>query len=142
DFAHHATAVRETIQGMRLRYPDRRIWAIFEPRTASAKRKVFESTYYHAFDQADQVVFAAMHRPDKVPESERMSIANIVDQLCKRNIPARCLTANEDLLRILPQEARQGDIFLLMSNGDFDGIPGRLVKALAEIHEQRGVEDE
>lgn len=135
DFAHHATAVKETIAGVRLRYPDRRVWAIFEPRTASAKRKVFEQFYYNAFEGADQVVFAAMHRPEKVPESERISIANIVNQLCIKRIAARCVTSNEELLRLLPLEARQGDVFIFMSNGDFDNIPGRFLKALAKIHE-------
>jgi UDP-N-acetylmuramate: L-alanyl-gamma-D-glutamyl-meso-diaminopimelate ligase len=136
DFAHHATAVKETIAGVRLCYPDRRIWAIFEPRTASAKRKVFEQSYYNAFDGADQVVFAAMHKPEKVPEPERISIANIVKQLCGKKIAARCVASNQELLLLLPREVRQGDLFLFMSNGDFGDIPGRFVKALAKIHEQ------
>ncbi|MCA9740319.1 UDP-N-acetylmuramate dehydrogenase, partial [candidate division KSB1 bacterium] len=125
-----------TLEGVRLRFPDRRIWAIFEPRTASAKRKVFELTYYHAFDEADQVIFAAMHRPDKVPESERMSIPNIINALHERGISARSVSQNEDLLSYLPTEARPGDVFIFMSNGSFDGIPGRFVEALSNIHQQ------
>ena len=136
DFAHHATAVKETLEGVRLRFPDRRIWAIFEPRTASAKRKVFELTYYHTFDEADQVIFAAMHRPDKVPESERMSIPNIINALHERGISARSVSQNEDLLSYLPTEAKPGDVFIFMSNGSFDGIPGRFVEALSNIHQQ------
>lgn len=136
DFAHHATAVRETLAGARIRFPNCRIWAIFEPRTASAKRKVFESTYYHAFDEADQVIFAAMHRPDKVPAAERMSISNIIEALRVRTIPARAVTHNEELLDLLPPEARPGDVFIFMSNGSFDTIPDRFVEALTKIHQQ------
>ncbi|RMD99764.1 MAG: UDP-N-acetylmuramate:L-alanyl-gamma-D-glutamyl-meso-diaminopimelate ligase, partial [Calditrichaeota bacterium] len=80
DFAHHATAVRETLRGLRARYPERRIWAIFEPRTASAKRKFFEAQYYQAFDAADKAVIAPLDRPGKVPEAERLSVSRIVEK--------------------------------------------------------------
>lgn len=132
DFAHHATAVRETLRGMRQRYPGRRLWAIFEPRTASAKRKVFEHSYYHAFDDADQVLFAPLHRPDKVPAAERISLENIVAQLRTKQIPARATQKTEDILSILRQEVKTDDILVFMSNGDFDGLPGRVVRALAD----------
>ena len=130
DFAHHATAVRETIRAVRQRYPHRRLWAIFEPRTASAKRKVFESQYYRAFDEADQVILAPLHRPDKVPEPERLSVQRVVEQIRKRGIQAQVLEPGEGMLRFLCENARAGDIFLFMSNGNFSDMPGQFWKEL------------
>lgn len=138
DFAHHATAVRETLRGVRLRFPERRILAVFEPRTASAKRKVFEHQYYSAFDQADEVLIAPLHRPEKVPEAERISIDNILVALTEKHIHARTVKHNDDLLSILPQELKRGDVVLFMSNGDFGGLPARLARALTPDKQERG----
>jgi UDP-N-acetylmuramate: L-alanyl-gamma-D-glutamyl-meso-diaminopimelate ligase len=130
DFAHHPTAVRETLRGVKQRYPDRRIWAVFEPRTASTKRKVFEQDYLRAFDFADRVVFAPMHRPDKVPEPERLSLDAVVEGVRSRGKPTDIVPAGEEMANFIIQHIEGGDIILFMSNGDFAGMPSLLVERL------------
>jgi len=131
DFAHHPTEVRETLNGVRQRHPNRRIWAVFEPRTASTKRKVFEEDYIRAFAAADRVVFAPMHRPDKVPEAERLSLENVVERLRRDGKPTDMVTAGEDMINFIIQHIARGDIVLFMSNGDFSGMPSLLVEKIA-----------
>lgn len=136
DFAHHATAVRETLRGARQRFGQRRIWAIFEPRTASAKRKVFESLYYTAFDDADRIVLAPLHRPDKVAAEERLSVEAIVAHLQQRGKSATILPPGEEMLHYLLAEVRPGDVFVFMSNGDFGKMPVKFANALRNNHER------
>ncbi len=126
DFAHHATAVRKTLEAVRRQYPERRLWAVFEPRTASAKRKIFETQFYTAFDAADRVVLAPLHRPEKVPAAERLSVERVAEEVSRRGIPAVVKESGEPMLQYLAAEARSGDIFVFMSNGDFQNMPDRL----------------
>jgi UDP-N-acetylmuramate: L-alanyl-gamma-D-glutamyl-meso-diaminopimelate ligase len=131
DFAHHPTEVRETLRGVRQRYPNRRLWAVFEPRTASTKRKIFEEDYIRAFAEADRVVFAPMHRPDKVPEGERLSLEKVVESVRRSGKPVDVVPAGEEMANFIVQHIVRGDIILFMSNGDFSGMPSRLVEKLA-----------
>jgi UDP-N-acetylmuramate: L-alanyl-gamma-D-glutamyl-meso-diaminopimelate ligase len=131
DFAHHPTEVRETLAGVKQRYPQRRLWAVFEPRTASTKRRVFEEDYIRAFAAADRVVFAPMHRPDKVPEAERLSLENVVAAIRRLGKPAEVMPAGAEMANYIIQYLKRGDIVLFMSNGDFSGMPTLLVEKLA-----------
>jgi UDP-N-acetylmuramate: L-alanyl-gamma-D-glutamyl-meso-diaminopimelate ligase len=131
DFAHHPTEVRETLAGVKQRYPQRRLWAVFEPRTASTKRKVFEADYIRAFAAADRVVFAPMHRPDKVPEAERLSLENVVAGIRHHGKAADIVPAGDEMTNYIIQYLERGDIILFMSNGDFSGVPTLLVEKLA-----------
>ena len=72
DFAHHPTAVRETVRSIRARYPDHRIWAVFEPRTNTSRRRFFEDAYVDALSDADRVILAKVYRSDEIPPEERM----------------------------------------------------------------------
>ncbi len=130
DFAHHATAVRETLKGIRQKYPDRRLWAIFEPRSASAKRVEFEEQYYSAFDHADRVIIAPLHRPDKVAPEKRLSVQRIVHAIRERGIQADSLPPGEEMLTFLLQNRQAGDVFVFMSNGNFAAMPDKLLDAL------------
>ncbi|MDZ7305263.1 MAG: UDP-N-acetylmuramate:L-alanyl-gamma-D-glutamyl-meso-diaminopimelate ligase [candidate division KSB1 bacterium] len=130
DFAHHPSEVRETLRAVRQRYPDHRLWAVFEPRTASTKRKVFEQDYIRAFDEADHVVFAPMHRPDKVPEAERLSLEKVVEGLRRRDKLVEIVPPGEEMANFIIQDLAKGDIILFMSNGDFAGTPSLLVEKL------------
>ncbi|MGH7595509.1 MAG: UDP-N-acetylmuramate:L-alanyl-gamma-D-glutamyl-meso-diaminopimelate ligase [bacterium] len=130
DFAHHPTEVRETLRGVRQRYPDRRLWAVFEPRTASTKRKVFEPDYIRAFDAADSVVFAPMHRPDKVPEAERLSLEAVVEGVRRRRKSADIVPIGEEMANFIIQHLARGDVVVFMSNGDFAGMPSLLAEKL------------
>jgi UDP-N-acetylmuramate: L-alanyl-gamma-D-glutamyl-meso-diaminopimelate ligase len=131
DFAHHPTEVRETLRGVRQRYPDRRLWAVFEPRTASTKRKAFEQDYIRAFDMADSVVFAPMHRPDKVPEAERLSLEAVVEGVRRRRKSADVVPIGEEMANFIIQHLARGDVVVFMSNGDFAGMPSLLAEKLS-----------
>ncbi len=89
DFAHHPTAVGETLSGLRASHPDARIWAVFEPRSASSCRRVFQDDFARAFASADEVLLAPVFR-SKLAESERLSVPQLVHDLRKRGQAARC----------------------------------------------------
>ena len=130
DFAHHPTAVHETLQALRSGYPGRRIWAVFEPRSASSCRRVFQQDFANAFGAADEVVVAAVFR-SSLPEAERLDATQLVDDLRGRGQRARHLPDNDVIIRTIVDEHRDGDVVVLMSNGGFGGIHRRLLDALS-----------
>ncbi|MEK7728544.1 MAG: UDP-N-acetylmuramate:L-alanyl-gamma-D-glutamyl-meso-diaminopimelate ligase [candidate division KSB1 bacterium] len=130
DFAHHPTEIRETLNGLRQRFPERRLWAVFEPRSATAKRKIFEQEYLNAFHAAHQVVFAPVHRPDKVPEAERLSLEAVVEGLRTQGKTVAITATGEDMANHILSQLREGDLVLFMSNGDFGGTPAKLAQKL------------
>ena len=129
DFAHHPTAVAETLAAVRAAEPDRRIWAVFEPRSASSCRRVFQDDFARAFRGADQVVVASVYR-SSLPEAERLSEAQLVSDLRANGVAARHLPDVDTIVRDLAKEARSGDLIVVMSNGGFGGIHGKLLEAL------------
>jgi len=129
DFAHHPTAVHETLSALRTGYPNRRIWAVFEPRSASSCRRVFQDDFARSFGAADEVVVAAVFR-SSLPESERLSAEQLVDDLRARKQRARYIPAVEDIVRTVVDEHQRGDVVVLMSNGGFGGIHRKLLQAL------------
>jgi UDP-N-acetylmuramate: L-alanyl-gamma-D-glutamyl-meso-diaminopimelate ligase len=131
DFAHHPTAIRETLKAVRWSYPDRRIWAIFEPRSATSCRRVFQDDFARAFAEsdADEVVLAAVFR-STLPENERLSIDQLVRDLQKSGRKARYVPTVAEIVELVRQEARDGDLVVIMSNGGFDGIHDKLLAAL------------
>ncbi|HEX7284517.1 MAG TPA: UDP-N-acetylmuramate:L-alanyl-gamma-D-glutamyl-meso-diaminopimelate ligase [Vicinamibacterales bacterium] len=130
DFAHHPTAVEETLRAVRQAAPGQRIWAIFEPRSASSCRRVFQDDFARAFAGADEVVLASVFR-STLPESERLSETQLVDDLTRRHVSARHLPTVDAIADAVSQEARDGDLVVVMSNGGFGGIHQKLVNALA-----------
>jgi UDP-N-acetylmuramate: L-alanyl-gamma-D-glutamyl-meso-diaminopimelate ligase len=130
DFAHHPTAVDETLRAVRTAAPGQRIWAIFEPRSASSCRRVFQDDFARAFAGADEVVLASVFR-SALPESERLSEAKLVEDLTRQNVRARHLPSVEAIVDAVAKEARDGDLVVVMSNGGFGGIHQKLVTALA-----------
>jgi UDP-N-acetylmuramate: L-alanyl-gamma-D-glutamyl-meso-diaminopimelate ligase len=130
DFAHHPTAVAETVAAMRTARPAARLWAIFEPRSASSCRRVFQSAFAEAFAGADQVVIAPVYR-NTLPEDERLSGADLVADLTARGVAARYAGSIDDIVSWVAAEARAGDEIVVMSNGGFGGLHRRLIEALA-----------
>jgi UDP-N-acetylmuramate: L-alanyl-gamma-D-glutamyl-meso-diaminopimelate ligase len=130
DFAHHPTAVHETLSALRAGYPGRRIWAVFEPRSASSCRRVFQDDFARAFAGADQVVVAQVFR-SSLPEEQRLSAEQLVSDLQARGQQARYVPEVDDIIRTIVDEHREGDLVVVMSNGGFGGIHSRLLKALA-----------
>ena len=131
DFAHHPTAVHETLSALRTGYPGRRVWAVFEPRSASSCRRVFQADFARAFSAADEVVLAAVFR-SSLPESERLSAEQLVADLSREGRHARHIPEIDAIVSTIVRERRDGDVVVLMSNGGFGGIHGKLLHALRE----------
>ncbi|MGH9144205.1 MAG: UDP-N-acetylmuramate:L-alanyl-gamma-D-glutamyl-meso-diaminopimelate ligase [Vicinamibacterales bacterium] len=130
DFAHHPTAVAETLTGLRTSRPDARIWAVFEPRSASSCRSVFQDDFARAFGSADEVLLAPIFR-STLPESERLSVPQLVRDLQARGRSARAAESIDDIVATIASDHRPGDVVVLMSNGGFGGIHQKLLRALA-----------
>jgi UDP-N-acetylmuramate: L-alanyl-gamma-D-glutamyl-meso-diaminopimelate ligase len=129
DFAHHPTAVAETLAGLRAADPDARIWAVFEPRSASACRRVFQADFARAFGAADEVVLAPVFR-STLPEDERLSTRQLVAEVGALGGHAREAGSVDEIVRIIADEHRAGDRVVVMSNGGFGGIHQKLLHAL------------
>ena len=130
DFAHHPTAVAETLAGVRAAHPASRVWAVFEPRSASSCRRVFQEDFARAFAAADEVLIAPVFR-SSLPESERLSVPTLVRALRERGQSAREAGSIDDIVAGIVREHRPGDLVVLMSNGGFGGIHQRLLRALS-----------
>ncbi|HWN10310.1 MAG TPA: UDP-N-acetylmuramate:L-alanyl-gamma-D-glutamyl-meso-diaminopimelate ligase [Pyrinomonadaceae bacterium] len=131
DFAHHPTAVRETLRGLRNRYQSRRLVAVFEPRSWSSRLAVFQEEYADAFSSADYVVIASVFDSQKVSEKGKsLDILKLIDAIAKQNKPALAFPdADEIIAHLLPQ-LREGDVVAIMSNGGFGGIHEKLLEGL------------
>ncbi len=130
DFAHHPTAIAETLAGVRAAYPGRRIWAIFEPRSATSCRRVFQADFARAFAAADCVLLPAVFR-STLPEDQRLSAEQVVADLNAAGKDARYIPKVDDIVAAVATEARPGDLVIAMSNGGFEGIHDKLLAALA-----------
>jgi UDP-N-acetylmuramate: L-alanyl-gamma-D-glutamyl-meso-diaminopimelate ligase len=133
DFAHHPTAVRETIEAVKAAYRGRRLWAVFEPRSNTSKRNIFEKEFADALSLADRVILAGVYQPEKVPEGERLSVEKLVRQINYLTVDdrARAIENTQDIASCLAKDARSGDIVLVMSNGGFDAVQEKILQALA-----------
>jgi UDP-N-acetylmuramate: L-alanyl-gamma-D-glutamyl-meso-diaminopimelate ligase len=130
DFAHHPTAIAETLAGVRSAHPQRQIWAIFEPRSATSCRRVFQAEFARAFEPADHVILPAVFR-SSLPEDQRLSAEQLVSDLQAGGTDARFIPDVEEIVRTVQRESRSGDLVIVMSNGGFDNIHTRLLSALA-----------
>jgi UDP-N-acetylmuramate: L-alanyl-gamma-D-glutamyl-meso-diaminopimelate ligase len=130
DFAHHPTAVHETLRALRSKYPNRRFWALFEPRSATCRRNILEPLYVEAFDLADEVIIAHAHRSEEFPLAERFLPGRLAENLTQRGVRARYLPDAEQIVSCVASEAHAGDVVVVMSNGSFGGIVPKLLAAL------------
>ena len=131
DFAHHPTAVELTLKSMREQYPGARILGVFEPRSATSRRNVFQQDYVRAFRGADLVFLAKPFDTAKIEASQRFSSDQLVQDLVSQGTPAFLGDSSDQLVAMIRQESRPGDVVLVMSNGGFDGIYGKLKSAFA-----------
>ncbi len=132
DFAHHPTAVKATCSAARSRFPDRRLVAVFEPRTNTNRRAVFQKDYVGVFEDADLVVIAEPSNVAHIPENERFSAKLLADDLSALGKKAGAFPHVEDIVEFLSQQLQNGDLVLIMSNGNFGNMSTRLMKALEE----------
>ena len=129
DFAHHPTAVQHTLHGLRLRHPEGSLFAVFEPRSATACRRMHQHAYAQAFDDATHVIIAPVAR-DNIDASERLDVSQLVHDLRQQGKWAQCPSNSDDILEELTRLAKPGDTVALLSNGAFGGIHRRLVERL------------
>lgn len=130
DFAHHPTAVRETLAALRSRYRTGNLWAVFEPRSATACRKLHQSEYANAFDRADAILIAPLGRKNLAPE-ERLDVPELVAELQRRGRQAEAPPSIDAILDRLALQAKPGDCIALLSNGSFGGIHQQLLARLS-----------
>ncbi|RLB61324.1 MAG: UDP-N-acetylmuramate:L-alanyl-gamma-D-glutamyl-meso-diaminopimelate ligase [Deltaproteobacteria bacterium] len=131
DFAHHPTAVRETLRGLRARYPEGALWAVYEPRSATACRSLHQQAYLEAFNAADRVVFPPLGR-DNIPEVERLDLEALAEGLAEQGVRTDRAESIDAIIALLSEQTRPGDTVVLLSNGAFGGIGVKLPKALAQ----------
>jgi UDP-N-acetylmuramate: L-alanyl-gamma-D-glutamyl-meso-diaminopimelate ligase len=130
DFAHHPTAIAGTLRALRTVYPGRRLWAVFEPRSNTLRRKIFENELVEGLALADQVIIASVYRADTIPEAQRLSTAAIVGGLVRAGRPARELPDADAIVAAIVSELRSGDVVAILSNGGFGGIYDKLPQRL------------
>ena len=137
DFAHHPTAIRETLRALRAVYPDARLWAVLEPRSNTLRRKVLEAELVASLRQADRVVLAGVYQQQRIAEGERLHPEDVVRALNALGTPASLCPDVESILNELVPQLRRGDVVAILSNGGFDGIYEKLPARLARDQPQR-----
>jgi UDP-N-acetylmuramate: L-alanyl-gamma-D-glutamyl-meso-diaminopimelate ligase len=129
DFAHHPTAVEETLRALRAKHPAGKLIAVFEPRSATACRAIHQEAYAGAFRAADRIILAPLGRSN-VPEAERLDVPRLARQIADQGKKADALASVDAIVETIAREAEQGDVVAVLSNGAFGGIHGKLLAAL------------
>lgn len=130
DFAHHPTAIRETLRGMKQRYPERRIVAVFEPRSWTTRKKVFQKDYPVAFATADYVVIAPIFESFRLAADDQLSIEEVIADLKAQGKQAFSIEGADAIVEHITPDLRAGDVVVVMSNGGFGGIHEKLLDAI------------
>jgi len=135
DFAHHPTAIAQTLKALRARYAGRKLWAILEPRSNTLRRRVFQKELAQSLAIADQVVIAAIFKSEAIPEDQRLHPETVVQDLLDAGVPARLLPAADEIVDTVAPTLRDGDVVAILSNGGFGGIYEKLPARLKQLHE-------
>jgi UDP-N-acetylmuramate: L-alanyl-gamma-D-glutamyl-meso-diaminopimelate ligase len=137
DFAHHPTAIRMTLDATRTRWPGRKIWAAVEPRSNTMRRKIFQHVLPEALAIADAIVIGPVSRGQLLEEGDRLSPESIAQSLVELGKPARAFDSSGAIVEFLAAEAKPGDMVMLMSNGSFDGLSGKLLDKFKSLEGAR-----
>ncbi|MCX7712819.1 MAG: UDP-N-acetylmuramate:L-alanyl-gamma-D-glutamyl-meso-diaminopimelate ligase [Chthoniobacterales bacterium] len=130
DFAHHPTAIYETLSTLHSQYPQARIWALFEPRSNTTRRNVFQNTLPSSFEPASGIFVAAVNRPEKIPPAQRLDPQRLVDDLRARGKIAYYSENTRELAELVTEYSQPGDLIVTLSNGSFNGIHHYLLPLL------------
>ncbi len=130
DFAHHPTAIAETIDAIKAKYPGQKVWGIFEPRSNSSKRDIFQHDFPKALAHADEIILAKVFMPEKVKEGKVLDVLKVAEDVQKSGIPTSANLEVDEIVSFLKQKAKSGDVLLVMSNGGFGGIHQKLLDQL------------
>ncbi|MBT8492030.1 MAG: GNAT family N-acetyltransferase [Deltaproteobacteria bacterium] len=132
DYGHHPTAIAETLQALRHRYPGRRLHALYEPRSATSRRKTFQREFASAFSHADTMAIGKLFSPDKIPKEERFDPERLALDLHQSGTPARFIPDVGEMVANVAREVRPGEVVIVFSSGSFEGIHDRLLAALGD----------
>jgi UDP-N-acetylmuramate: L-alanyl-gamma-D-glutamyl-meso-diaminopimelate ligase len=132
DFAHHPTAIRETILALKGRHGPGKLIAAFEPRSATSRRNVFQADFADALSVADEVVLAPLYAPEKVPADERLDVERLAGDLRREDVPARLIPTVEETVAHIAERASPGDTVLVMSSGDYGGLHEKILARLGD----------
>ena len=130
DFGHHPTAIAATIGALKQRYPDSKIWAIFEPRSNTSRRNLLQSELEDSLSQADGVFISEVPNPEKVPDGELLDVESVIENLSSRGKEAFIGLSSDDIVNKLIPLTSSGDTIVVLSNGGFGGIHEKLLDAL------------
>src|SRR6202046_972625 len=133
DFARPPTAIRLTLEAVRTRWPGRKIWAAVEPRSNTMRRKIFQHVLPDALSIADAVLIGPVNRAQLLGEEERLSPEQIADSLLERGRPAKAFESSDEIAEYLEENAKRGDLVIVMSNGSFDGLSGKLLEKFKSL---------
>ena len=132
DFAHHPTAIRETLTGLKGRFGPGKLFAAFEPRSATSRRSVFQVEFAAALAVADEVVLAPLYAPEKIPAGERLDVDRLAADLRREDVPARVIDGVAETAAHLAERAAPGDTVVIMTSGDYGGLHERVLDALGD----------
>ena len=130
DFAHHPTAIHLTLEGAKDAWPGGRLWAVFEPRSATSRRKVFEESLPDSFKLADKTIIADLFAPEKVKDEERLDPKKVVAAIKEKGRDAWFFPTVEEIIDFIAEHQQPGDVVMIMSSGGFDGIHKKLLDRL------------
>ena len=131
DFGHHPTAIRQTLESLRRRYAGRRLWAIFEPRSNTTRRAVFQKELGECFADADIVCISQVARLEQIPPAERLNPEKVVESIRRQGKAAHYLPGVDEIVETVKRDSKQGDVIVVFSNGGFGGIHEKLLRELA-----------
>lgn len=133
DFAHHPTAIAQTLKALRVKYAGRRLWAVLEPRSNTLRRNVFQHELAQSLAPADQVALASTFKSEAIPEKERLHLNDVLAELKKLGCPARQFESADQIVEAIAPELRSGDVVAILSNGGFGNIYEKLPQRLLTL---------
>jgi len=133
DFAHHPTAIRETLRALRAVYPQSRLWAVLEPRSNTLRRKVLENDLVDSLRNADRVILAGVYQQQRIPDAERLHPEDVVNALNAAGTPAELHPSADEIVSAIAPQLASGDVVAILSNGGFDGIYEKLPARLRTL---------
>ncbi len=135
DFAHHPTAIAQTLRAVRTRYPGRRLWAILEPRSNTLRRKIFQHELAQSLVLADEIILADVFKSEAIPQHERLDPAMVIADIEAAGKPARLIINADVIVESIAPELRSGDVVAILSNGGFDRIYEKLPAKLKSLRQ-------
>jgi UDP-N-acetylmuramate: L-alanyl-gamma-D-glutamyl-meso-diaminopimelate ligase len=133
DFAHHPTAIEQTIHALRARYPHSRLWVVLEPRSNTMRRNTLQDALARSLALADEIVIAAIFKSEAIPEAERLDLNRVIGEIRKQGKQARVLADADTIVSTIAPELREADVVAILSNGGFGGIYEKLPQRLREL---------